>query len=138
MKIINYIPVILVLGTFIFASCKNKQVVIKNVPDDKLTASLRVEKGDTFAITLPSNPSTGYDWTLKNKDALKKIEYKSKKYVTNSSSQRFMGGGGNDRWFFQALRRGKVYLLFEYKSPSGDLDEQRYYKVEVSKNTSKK
>ncbi len=71
-----------------------------------------------FDVTLPANPTTGYQWTVKKFDeSLFKLT--SKHYISPQS--KLIGAGGQMVFSFQ-LRKGKSYpkqaeLSFSYAQP---------------------
>ncbi|WED44044.1 protease inhibitor I42 family protein [Legionella cardiaca] len=83
------------------------------------TMSVNVDTSQTqFVVTLPANPTTGYQWTVENYDkALLKLL--SSKYVAPQT--KLIGAGGKTLFTFQLLE-GKTYpkstiLLFKYARP---------------------
>ncbi len=59
----------------------------------------------TFEITLPANPTTGYQWTIKQIDH-SLLQLKSQQYIRPNTH--LLGAGGAERFVFQLLE-GKPY-----------------------------
>ncbi|QDP72493.1 protease inhibitor I42 family protein [Legionella israelensis] len=90
-----------------------------------------------FIVSLASNPTTGYQWTVKNYDKsflnLEKTYYEPEK--TN-----LMGAGGHTQFKF-VLRKGKEYpdkttMLFQYARPWEKENEGTLKEVNVYFNQS--
>lgn len=78
--------------------------------------TIHVSRADSsFVVKLPSNPTTGYQWTLTRFDKAL-LNLTSQQYVAPKT--RMMGAGGNALFTFQ-MRQGKSYpksttMLFSY------------------------
>lgn len=70
--------------------------------------------GRTFEIVLPSNPTTGYTWTLVS-DNPNVVAEQSNKYVSDVSGR--VGVGGNTTWSLKARSHGEAVLVFTYQRP---------------------
>lgn len=68
----------------------------------------------TFEIVLPSNPTTGYDWTIEisNSNIVRNISHK---FVADSSGR--VGVGGNTTWTLRTGITGDAILTFKYGRP---------------------
>jgi predicted secreted protein len=65
----------------------------------------------TFEIVLPSNPTTGYEWTLEI-DKTNIVRNIAHKFVADSSGR--VGVGGNTIWTLRTGRTGNALLTFKY------------------------
>ncbi len=65
-----------------------------------------------FEIELPSNPSTGYDWSfvIDTTDVIRPNGYR----YTKDLSDR-LGVPGISTWSFKTLKRGSAQVLFSYQ-----------------------
>ena len=65
----------------------------------------------TFEIVLPSNPTTGYDWSLhiNHPEVVKNLSHT---YVADSSGR--IGVGGNTTWSLRTGAIGSTTLKFSY------------------------
>lgn len=68
----------------------------------------------TFEIVLPSNPTTGYDWTLEV-DHPEVVRNISHQFVADSSGR--VGVGGNTTWTLHTRNSGRAILTFSYNRP---------------------
>ena len=71
-----------------------------------------------FQVSLPANPTTGYQWKIKTFDKTKFL-LKSQQYIRRAST--LIGAGGKTIFFFQ-LRDGQSYprqtsMVFSYAQP---------------------
>jgi inhibitor of cysteine peptidase len=78
-----------------------------------------MKRGDTLIVHLPSNPSTGYSWsfTFTKPDILTPGKAGEIQYPLQGSERRIVGAGGNQDWFFRAMRSGKTKILFVSTRP---------------------
>ena len=72
--------------------------------------TIKVKLGNSFKISLDSNPSTGYQWELDYDTNFITLEKKS---YTPSNSK--LGGGGKENFSFLSLRSGKTTITMQYK-----------------------
>lgn len=75
--------------------------------------ALSVRCGDEFKIELESNPSTGYRWYLTSFNN-KILKFVSSEFVPKTSSQ-IRGGGGMERFNFEAIKEGTTSIKLVYK-----------------------
>jgi inhibitor of cysteine peptidase len=70
--------------------------------------------GDQFAVTLDSNPSTGYSWQSVGFDhsVVNLISSEFKR-----GDRRMPGGGGKQIWTFKAVGAGSTTISFRYVRP---------------------
>jgi inhibitor of cysteine peptidase len=71
----------------------------------------------SFEVTLPTNPTTGYQWQITHFDE-NILALTSKEYTSMKKKARLVGAGGLTRFIFR-LKKGKVYpadtmLQFKY------------------------
>ena len=87
-------------------------------PDDaqpsvrKRPSTIESKVGDTFAIPLEANHTTGYCWRLAQKSDPAILKQLGEKYDEDNSGG--MGAGGLETWTFQAMAKGATTLVFEY------------------------
>lgn len=77
--------------------------------DTQQPKQVALKVGDTLAIQLESNPSTGYQWSAKAPTNLKctKVSYVAK-------APNLPGASGIRTFVFKAMGRGKGTVLFTY------------------------
>ncbi len=80
------------------------------------TMTIHVSRSDSMVkVTLPANPTTGYQWTIKQYNH-SFLQLKSQRYI--APHNHLVGAGGHENFVFQLLK-GKSYLsqtdiLFNY------------------------
>jgi inhibitor of cysteine peptidase len=77
----------------------------------KGTETIQTKTGETFTISLNSNPSTGYDWQIDKIDN-NYLEYIKKDFVQNLPAM--PGQGGTSTLYFKALKAGQTELRLVY------------------------
>ena len=77
------------------------------------TKNISAKVGETFIITLKSNPTTGYQWQITGSlsPAVVKV---SNVYVPNKASSTTVGSGGVENWTFKAVSAGDALIQMEY------------------------
>lgn len=68
--------------------------------------------GQTFSVTLDSNPTTGYKWQLAkplDEGILKLVGSEYKKPAT-----KLVGAGGKEIWVFKATAKGRTSIRLKY------------------------
>ncbi len=76
---------------------------------------VEISVGESLVVTLPSNASTGYNWTLaENSDAgvLQEVEHE---YIATQTN--LVGAAGKELWTFKALQDGTSTIRLEYIRP---------------------
>jgi len=81
----------------------------KNIDSHKL----RVKPGQTFNISLKSNPSTGYMWQIQNPIDKTKLVIINK--IFSPGKKNLAGSPGKEVWKFKALKKGTIFIEFAYK-----------------------
>lgn len=84
-------------------------------------SDISVEIEGTFGISLESNPTTGYDWDVKECD-YSVLELVNTDYVTaENQTPPVAGAGGLQNWTFRGLKDGKTALkLVHWRSWEGE------------------
>ncbi len=76
--------------------------------------TIEVSKGASLAITLPSNPSTGYAWTVAAVDSSILQQQGDKVYVQGNTDPNIVGAGGTESFTFKGLATGQSTLQLVY------------------------
>ena len=77
-------------------------------------AEIECRACETFAATLPSNPTTGYGWAA---DCPAGVKFLGKKYLPDGGGEKLCGSGGIERFEFAAPSKGECEIKFEYRRP---------------------
>jgi inhibitor of cysteine peptidase len=107
-RLLSLVPVLLLAGC---ASAPPSSVVL----NDDANCPLSLQRGQTLILTLPSNPTTGYRWTLRDVSAeqLKSLGPE----VFSSPQNEVIGGDGASTWRFEAADSGSGRLYLTYQRP---------------------
>jgi predicted secreted protein len=73
--------------------------------------------GEVMAVTLASNPSTGYAWyaTSSDPDVVSQMGEAQYQEPASNSSQPVLGAAGTETLYFEATGAGSATLTLEYK-----------------------
>jgi len=73
-----------------------------------------LEQGQTLAISLESNPTTGYGWQVLEMDAAVLQQSGETEYKQSPGSEGLVGAGGVETLRFEALAAGQMTLMLGY------------------------
>ena len=115
------VSTLVALSLSLFA-CTSKQVPLEITCDDfteyqHFTWEVQgVNAGDSLAVTLCSNPTTGFQWTelarISNETVLKQTDHE---FVPPKGD--VPGAAGKEIWTFKALKKGTTEISMEYSQP---------------------
>jgi inhibitor of cysteine peptidase len=75
-------------------------------------STIEVTAGQTFALLLDSNVTTGYQWQLAQTPDAKIVTLVGSEYIAPETS--IPGRGGQEKWTFRAQASGSATLNFKY------------------------
>lgn len=75
---------------------------------------VQVAVGETFVISLASNPTTGYTWQAETEP--EHLEWLGQEFQPGDSA---VGAGGSELVRFLARQMGETRITFEYRRPWG-------------------
>lgn len=83
--------------------------------NDDANCPLTLQRGQTLIVSLASNPTTGYRWSLRDvsSEQLKSLGPE----VFSSPKSDMIGGDGMSTWRFQAAEAGSGRLYLTYQQP---------------------
>ena len=93
---------------------------VKSTPPVNLTdkdngKAVQLRVGQTLTIQLPSNPTTGFSWTLPEKPVLLAVE--KNEYVASTAKNGMAGVGGTQAFSFAAKDVGSATITLNYRRP---------------------
>ncbi len=103
------------------------------IPDEKETKVeiIRAKVNESFTISLPANPTAGYEWKADYDYVLLKQE--SAQFEGAASETKQVGAGGTSVFVFLPIKPGKSTIYFVYKrSWENIVAETRAFHVEIS------
>ncbi len=78
---------------------------------------IRVEPGQTFALSFQGRPGTGYSWTLAAEPDKELLEFQGETIEEKEKDPHRVGGGETFRWTFKALKAGEAEIAMKYVRP---------------------
>ena len=91
---------------------------IKLEPPRAISKDVEVALGDSFTVTLCSNPTTGFKWELPkitDQTVLQQVDHKFEPpEITKPPKE---GAAGKEVWLFKTLKEGKTTISMEYSRP---------------------
>lgn len=120
MKKIFLVLLILIFSAF---SCMAQKL--------KPAEMISARAGRHFTITIPANPTTGYQWQLARPLNDKMIQFIRSEYIADNTGA--VGSGGKEIWTFRALQAGRSAIALKYartweKNTAPDV---KYYIVSI-------
>ncbi|MCK4387345.1 MAG: protease inhibitor I42 family protein [Dehalococcoidia bacterium] len=120
---LTLVLIITAISTLVFAcSPVSKQVSVEASCDDfyknqHISKEVEVAVGDSFTVTLCSNPTTGFQWSetaqISDQTVLQPVDHK---FVPPEKTG-VEGAPGQETWTFKALEKGTSVISMEYSRP---------------------
>lgn len=122
----------LVLGALVGQACGDEgtEPVVYTDPAD----TVQVKVGESFWISLESNPTTGYKWQFGTPVDTTLLKLSEQKYVPDPNPEKLMGRGGRDHWLFEAIKPGSAGISLQYLRPwdSTSMERSVEFRVEIN------
>ena len=112
-RLLKFSALVLVL-IFLAAGCTTREAVLLDKGDSGTQISL--ETGQTLAIRLPSNPTTGYIWEAVALEQAILTQLGAAEYEPDRG-EIAEGAGGMETFYFEATAPGRVELTLIYHQP---------------------
>ena len=89
----------------------------KNINVDASHSGKQVEisVGDSLVVTLASNVTTGYSWSLTGIGDESVLQKSGNQYIAPKTN--LVGAGGQEVWTFKALKKGTSTISMGYSRP---------------------
>lgn len=101
------------LSLALLAACTQKPANIVSL-DDADDCPLSLSTGQTLILSLPSNPTTGYRWQLRD-PAASVLRSLGPEVYNADQSKDMVGSGGQSVWRFKASSAGSGNLSLTYQ-----------------------
>jgi len=88
-----------------------------NVDDSYSGGQVELSVGQSLVVTLESNASTGYSWSLAQISDETVLNKTGNKYISPQTTGPIVGAPGKEEWTFLALKEGTSSISMEYKRP---------------------
>ena len=109
-----------VLALLLISGCANQPAAI-SAGIEQSGQAIRMQVGQQLAVTLPSNPSTGYRWEVETIDeGLLRQQGEPEYQALESAANALPGEGGTETFRFEALGMGEAPLRLFYRRPSDE------------------
>lgn len=105
---------LLPLSLAMLAACSHRPSVVELNSEGECPQ--RLQLGQSLTVTLPSNPTTGYRWKLKD-SAAAVLQARSPEVYSTPEQNGMVGTAGSSTWRFQAAASGEGTLLLVYQQP---------------------
>ncbi len=127
MKVMNRILVFCVVVLILLTGCAKNMVMIDETMNGE---AIELENGEKFIISLPGNPTTGYNWELINYDDQIIRLVGEPDFQPDS---RALGAGGMFFFTFEAINPGETTVaLFYHRSWETDVPPEKEFSVFVN------
>jgi len=80
-------------------------------------STVELANGGALIVALPSNPTTGFSWSVAESSGLQLELQGEPAYVPAGSTTQVVGAGGTEVFTFEAVDAGTAELTLEYRRP---------------------
>jgi inhibitor of cysteine peptidase len=88
------------------------------VTADDSGARIELKRQQLLSVRLPSNPSTGFGWSLIDiNPAVLKLKGDGAHFEQDRSGAGLLGASGTEVWEFRPVAEGDTVIRFEYRRP---------------------
>ncbi len=116
--------------TMLVMGCGSDSTSTHSMPDyTDATLPITTQRGQSFSISLASNPTTGHSWqfVLPSGAPLTQTDHTFVPVTTGT-----VGAGGTDVWTFHANKAGQTQITFNYLAPgTGQIVDTKVFTVTV-------
>jgi inhibitor of cysteine peptidase len=105
---------LLPLGFALLSGCAHQAGSLNVQQQSQCPLSLR--SGQQVILTLPSNPTTGFRWVLRD-GASSLLDSLGPEVYSNPEDAGLIGSAGQSTWRFLARQAGEGHLLLTYQRP---------------------
>lgn len=136
MKKVGLICALISFGSITLTACQSSPMTVVNKTHqfylaEKCPSPLVIKRGETVQITLPENPSTGYQWQVLQTLKLLTVE---ESYQQQEAEEGMVGVGGEKTFRFKAQRSGQELIELVHIRPwesSKQAEQQWQCKVQI-------
>jgi len=82
-----------------------------------ISRAVEVAAGDSFTVTLCSNPTTGFIWSEQAQIGDQTLLQQTGHEFISPGEKGLLGAAGEEVWTFQALKKGESTISMEYSRP---------------------
>ncbi|MBN2180672.1 MAG: protease inhibitor I42 family protein, partial [Sedimentisphaerales bacterium] len=108
---------------------------VVNVNDSDNGSQVTLKQGQLLAVTLESNPTTGYSWEPVEKKNSILEQFGDSLYFPSEQDDETVGAGGWEIFYFKSISIGKETLELIYRRPwETDVEPAKTFSIEVTVN----
>lgn len=111
----------------ILVRCTELMQIDENYNDQELT----LHPGQSFTLSLDSNPTTGYRWNLSNDYDRQILSFLGEAYISQENNQHIVGQGGRQLFRFTALQNGAAELHLTYARPWESVQAAKQFNLKI-------
>lgn len=111
---LNAHRLLLPIGLTLLTACAHKPASLTLQKQSQ--CPLRLHSGQQLVLILPSNPTTGFRWKIRD-DAGNVLNKQGPEVYSNPEDAGLVGSAGQSTWLFQAAQAGKGRLHLTYERP---------------------
>ncbi|WP_050481226.1 protease inhibitor I42 family protein, partial [Pseudomonas aeruginosa] len=97
---------LLPLSIVVLAGCAGQQKPVVTLYDADDCSPLKLTQGQELVLTLPSNPTSGFRWELRNPAASVLKRLGPEVYSNSEEDSGLVGSGGESTWRFRVAASG--------------------------------
>ncbi|UYZ84591.1 protease inhibitor I42 family protein [Entomomonas sp. E2T0] len=109
--------IVLIAASILLVSCASKAIAPLVVMDQFACQSIKLAVNQELVVNLPSNPTTGYRWSLVNQPHFLKVVEDDNYQQDKTDGEPRVGVGGQSLWIFRAEAIGSDQLDLIYHRP---------------------
>ena len=107
---------LLPLGFALVAGCAQQPTGPVVIQDQQSDCPLSLSPGQPLVLTLPSNPTTGFRWVMRENGA-PVLQLLGPEVYSTPEEAGVVGSAGVSTWRFRAVARGDGRLSLDYRRP---------------------
>ncbi|MDH4583152.1 peptidase inhibitor I42 [Pseudomonas sp. BN415] len=115
----NFVPsprLLLPLGLALLTACAQQKTGPMVVQDQQDDCPLSLNQGQPLVLTLPSNPTTGFRWVVRDA-ATNVLQSLGPEVYSTPEDAGLVGSAGQSTWRFKASQPGEGRLHLDYQRP---------------------
>lgn len=104
-------------GLILLTACAQKAPSTLSLDEQpRYCDPLELHEGQEFNLRLPSNPTTGFRWVMRE-NAAPQLKQLGPEVYTTPEEAGVVGSAGVSTWRFRAVARGEARLELDYRRP---------------------
>ncbi|MNZ30279.1 Chagasin family peptidase inhibitor I42 [compost metagenome] len=107
---------LLPLSALLLAGCAGQPSPVVSLEDAGDCKPLRLVQGQELVLMLPSNPTTGFRWEMRDA-ASSVLRSLGPEVYSNPEDSGLIGSAGQSTWRFRVVQPGEGHLQLAYQRP---------------------